>query len=587
VEESCTIIWVRSLSIQILFFLVLSSLLYAEISDSSHGEQILAKRVYAHLLIHDPFTAVGEAKRALEQFPHSETLKIAYFRALCEQGEEKSALSMWEKLSSQQKEDRNLLFSLAWGVLNKGKQSAQLPIRMNALLGICFTRDVKAIQPLLEEMRSSSAILRTLAAYLCANYGDAPLREELTRLLREEKVWFVRLEVIRAIGKLRIKSLTLELQNILVQPDTSLEERAEALIALVNIYESIDHNELDRLIHSNRAALRLLACEVIIHLELKETLEKITALLQDPSSEVRVAALNAMILVFPHESSRYLASCLEDSAWEVAITAAWGMLVNDQEIGAQHLKKWLHDPNPEHRRLAAAALSVSGRPGISLAAKIMKESADPYVKMTLAIGLIRERKHVRSACKVLDTCLSEESSNLWMWESRLNPLFRNLAPSRIRHIEHIPHYPQVIDQLVRLKLLSLLCVTHYKDAEGAVRSFLQSHTWGVTGAAAALLLEEGEESSLEVVRHLLKDPDEKVRFQAALILATVGNDETSVPLLQEVYPHLEREMKLQVLEALAFIGDAQSIPFLIAALKEPFQILRVAAASALIRCMMH
>jgi HEAT repeat protein len=550
-------------------------------------ENLLAKRVYSHLLIRDVFSAVAEAKRALERFPESETLQIAYFRALCEKGEEKTALDIWERYLSKHAEDRELLATLAWGILNKGKQSSQLPTRLNALLGICFTRDVKALQPLLEEMRSSSALARALAVHLSASYGDALLREELARLLREEKVWFVRLEVIDAIGRLKIKQLTAQLKALLIHPKTSLEERASALIALVNMYETIDEKELDLLIHSDRAALRLLACEIVMHLELKEAVKNIFPLVGDSASDVRVAALNACILLSPYASLESLQKGLEDPAFEIAITAAWGLLLQNEERGINKLNSWLSDPNPEHRRLAAAALSVSGPQGTSLAQKVMKESADVYVKMTLAVGLIRERKHLRAACKVLSELLSEQPQTLWMWESRLNPLFRALAPSRIRHVEQIPHYPKVVDQIIRLQLLSLLCIAEYKNSEHAVRSFLKSQTWGVTGAAAVILLEEGKDSSFEVIRGLLNDPEEHVRFQAALILATVGNDETALPILKEAYPSLNREMKLQILEAFAQIGNTESIPFLLSALKEPFQILRVAAACALIRCLMN
>ena len=48
---------------------------------------------------------------------------------------------------------------------------------------------------------------------------------------------------------------------------------------------------------------------------------------------------------------------------------------------------------------------------------------------------------------------------------------------------------------------------------------------------------------------------------------------------------MEREMKIHVLEAIGHIGDRESIPFLIQILKEPFQVLRVVAASALIQCL--
>ena len=91
----------------------------------------------------------------------------------------------------------------------------------------------------------------------------------------------------------------------------------------------------------------------------------------------------------------------------------------------------------------------------------------------------------------------------------------------------------------------------------------------MTGAAAATLLQEGDEEDLAAVRELLTDPDEKIRVQAAMILAIVGSDPTAVKILQEAYHHVDREMKVHILEALAHIGDASSIPFLLKSSKNP------------------
>jgi len=174
-----------------------------------------------------------------------------------------------------------------------------------------------------------------------------------------------------------------------------------------------------------------------------------------------------------------------------------------------------------------------------------------------------------------------------MWDAELNPLFRSLAPSEVKHIEHIPHYPVVIDQLVRLDLLTMLSIVRFPQAQEAVKAFLQRRAWGVSGAAAVTLLQEGDEDALDAVRALLQDKDENIRVQAALILTLVGNDLNACKVLQEIYPHVDREMKVHILEAIAHVGDPKSIPFLLTVLKEPFQILRFVAASALIQCLSH
>ena len=218
---------------------------------------------------------------------------------------------------------------------------------------------------------------------------------------------------------------------------------------------------------------------------------------------------------------------------------------------------------------------------------MIRESDDLYVRVNLALGLIGLREETKLACDVLYKILSKERKELWMWDAHHNPLFRTLSPSHVSHIEHIPHFPVVVDQLVKLDLLSVLSVMRYPKALDVVKGFLKEQTWGVSGAAAATLMEEGGEECLTLVEALLNDPDQKIRLQAAFIMALLGGDSSAVKVLQEVYPHMDRETKLYILEAIGHVGDTSSIPFLLEILKEPFQVQRLVAASALIQCLYH
>ena len=485
-----------------------------------------------------------------------------------------------------------MLEVLAWGVLNKGESSAQLNIRLNSMLGAAFTRDAKAIPMLLEQMRSSNALIRSIAVKLATTFADAPLKDEIARLLKEEKVWYVRLDVIQAAGMLRMHASKPDLKEIIGNPRTLAEEKAAAIVALVSMYDNIDREELFGLVKSDRAGLRQLAAEVIAHLNMREELDLLLPLLRDTSPDVRISALNALALLRVQKIGKsavpeIIEPNLIDPAPEVAITAAYVLILHNEKEGSRCLNKWLQSENAEWRRLASAALSVSGRYGLKLALREIKENPDPYVKANLALGLIGQRIQVKMSCDIIHRVFEQEKNTLWMWDNRSNPLFRSLAPSRIKHIDLIPHYPAVVDQLVRLDLLSVLSIMRYPKAQAAVKGFLQTRTWGVTGAAAATLLQEGDEEGLTAVRELLTDPDEKIRVQAALILAIVGSDPSAVKILQEAYFRVDREMKVHILEALAHIGDPSSIPFLVEILKEPFQVLRVVAASALIQCLYH
>ncbi|MGC1879268.1 MAG: HEAT repeat domain-containing protein [Rhabdochlamydiaceae bacterium] len=570
--------------------------IFIGLSCTAHAdEEGFKKRIYAHLMISDRLSAVEEGEKALREYPNSKSLQLAYIRALSEKGDETRAMEQWVETARQfedEKNNRRMLELLAWGVLNKGESSAQLNIRFNSMLGAAFTRDAKAIPIILGQMRASNALLRSIAVKLAISFGDAPFKDEIARLLKEEKVWYVKLDVIQAVGHLRLHELKPELKEIIGNPRTLAEEKASAIVALVSMYDTIEREELLSLVRSDRAGLRQLAAAVITHLNMAEEVDLLLPLLQDTMSDVRISALNALALlrvekIGANPVRELLEENLNCGTPEVAITASYVLLLLNEKEGAKRLSQWLKSENPEWRRLSSAALAVSGKYGLRLILKEFKESDDPYVKINLAIGLIGQRTQVKMACDAIHKVFSQEKNTLWMWDSHGNPLFRSVAPSRVKHIDHIPHYPAVVDQLVRLDLLSILSIMRYPHAQAAVREFLQTRTWGVTGAAAATLVQEGDEEDLVAVRELLTDSDEKIRVQAAMILAIVGSDPSAVKILQEAYPRVDREMKVHILEALAHIGDPSSIPFLLDILKEPFQVLRVVSASALIQCLYH
>ncbi len=558
-------------------------------------EHDAAKRVHTHLLIDDFRSAIHEAQASLTIDPDSKSLRLALMKALCLAGDEIEALETWKMLVDEDESlvhDRTALEMLAWGVLNKGESSNQLIIKINSLLGASITRDAKAIPLILEALRGSNSMIRSIAVSLAAAYGDLPIQQEIARLLNEEKVWSVRLELIKAAGQLRMKETKERLIEIIGHPRTLAEEKVAAIISLVNMYESVGDKELANLVRSNRAGLRDLACQIVSHLNLTDKIEMLLPLLRDPNSSVRISTLNTLAVMGVKEiegkplmQNVQVRRLLNDHVPEVSITAAWLALLRQDSKGGEFLEKMILKGEEKYARLAAGAIAISGKKGVALAKKMMRKSSNPYVQITLALGMIGQRENVDYACKILDQHLGMNEK--WMWDRASNPLFRSVAPSRVAHSPQTPNYPKVVDQLTRIELLQVLCIMGYPKAQEAVKEFLETNSWGAVGAAAATLLQEGDDEALDVVRALLKDPQEKVRIQAALILALLGGDKGAVQVLKEAYPLANREIKLQILEALAKIGDPGTIEFLLERLNEPFQVLRVVAATAIIQCLYH
>ena len=500
-------------------------------------------------------------------------------------GLEDQALDLWNRLALKEPEllyDRHLLEELAWGVLKKGTQSTQYGVRLAATIGVFLTRDVRAVGFLRKMMRDSNAVIRSVAIQMASSYQDAPLKDEIARLMAEEKVWLVRLEVIKAVGALKIKELA-NVLKALVQSDTTIaEERQIAIGALLEMQDAITLDELKKLSRSPRAGLRHLACSIATHFEMEEAREEIIRLLQDPNPFVRIAAINACGLFYSLDSVEFLKGALEDVNPAVAISASWACFFIDPVVAEKYMEKWLTSCLAEDRRLAAGALAATGKKGVNLALKTLDESLDPYVRINLALGLLGQRVEIERCCDIIFSCLESEK-RMWMIDTRSNPLFEVLAPSQVRYHDQIPNYPEAQDQMTRLKTVSLLALVEDKRALEALKSFLQRKNWGVSGVAAATFLQEGDDSALDIVKQLVNDPDPNIALQACLVLAMFGKDESVLRDLQGAYAMADHEKKLHILESLGRIGNTESYSFLLGVLKEPFPILRIAAAAAIIQ----
>lgn len=560
--------------------------LAAEIADED-----AARRIDSFLLLKDSQSALHEAHEALKKFPDSTAVRKSYLRALSEKGEEVEAWKTFNPLfalCNDERESRFLLETLAWGSLQKGQGAQQLFVRINAMAGACFTRDARAVGILIEGMRSSNSLIRSIAVQLAASMGDKSLRKEVLRLLESEKNWRVRLTAVQAAGQMHLEEARPILQKRIGNDKITSEEKAVSILTLATLYEKVEPEEMKALITSKRAGIRQLACELVAVLQLPAYADDIAGLIRDHSPDVRMAALGALgflpevrVKGKPLKEVEGIQKALQDPNPSVAIAAAWLLLRQGEKKAEEVFVKHLKDGQPEERRLASAALATCGAHGVGLMREGLKRIDDVYVRVNLALGLIGQQANVKECCAAIEEAL--QTKELWMWDER--GLYRSLSPSRERHVEQIPNYPLVVDQMVRLELLSVLSMMRYPNALKAVEDFLKKGQWSVIGSAAGVLLQEGDEADVEVVRSLLRDPDEGIRIEAALLLAYWGRDPEGIDQLIAAYPEAARQTKVRILEALGKSGHPKAIPFLVEVLGEPFQVLRIVAASALIQCL--
>lgn len=554
-------------------------------------ENLLARRVQAHLSLQDFQVALEEAQQALKLYPQSAVLHEKYIQVLAALGYEKEMLSAWEtyiQLFPDKALERGLIEEMAWGVLTKASTSSSLIMREMALLAAFFSQQAKSVSILYQGMRDSNYAIRAFAVKFASQYHDYKLIEEIKRLFKQERVWSVRQQVLKAIGRMKIMELRADLENLIASNESSAEEKALAIDALLKLLDTINRSEVERLVSSQRAGLRLLACESIAYFQSTRDLDQLLILTTDSHPDVRMEALQAIGKLKPQENVESVLNCARrgilDAHPEVALSAAWLLTLYRPEESHIVFVRYLQNDRREVRALAAAALSATGRYGLSLMQEQFRTHSDAYVRLNLALGLIGQREDVEEAAACMKSLILTEKER---WGALECGLFEAVINRPSRKEQDPLSTPEMDNQLARLELLNLLAILKTPDIQQVIRHYLLERSWGISATATAVLLTEGDETAVEIVQQLLQDPQPRVRLQAALVLSMWSREESAIQALEEGYVTNDREQKARILEGLGRIGSMRSVPFLIQTLKEPSQTLRLIAAMALIQCLNH
>lgn len=570
-----------------IIFLSFFSVVYADIDDS-------LRRVQSHLIIKDYPSAFEEAQEAMRLYPHSELIHESYIKTLAAIGDEKQMLAAWNNYTASfpdKKNNRELIEEMCWGVLHKASSSSSLATRLMSLLGAFFSQDSRGITMLKQGLNDPNSAIRSVAVLLSGHLRDAKLIEEIKRLYTKETVWNVRKEIIPAVGKMKIRELSTDLENLIASDRTLAEEKALAIAALVSLYEEdqMKRESIQKLAQSDRAGLRLLACKVIAHFRLARDTDLAAQLANDNHPEVRMTALQTLGLIRPtdpqYQVVQIAKSHLNDAEPKVGIAAAWLLTLYSPHEGQRNFEMLLNHMDQSVRILAAAALAHTGRYGVSSYVNNIRIIEDPYVQLNLALGMIGQQIQTDLAGQILDYVLSSQPDK-WIWYEE--GIFKAVAPKNVKKGGSDAISDTEMDnQLVRLEILNTLSMISPQMALEAIRKYLMVRPWGVSGAAAGVLLMEGDEAAVDSVQQLLKDKNSKLRIQAALMLSLWSRDEKAIGVLEESYWNVENDLKGKILEGIGRIGSMKSVPFLMEVLEEPSQHLRIIGATVLIQCLNH
>ncbi len=555
-------------------------------------EKEFAKGITSCLLIKDYAAAVSLGRAAIEAHPKSTQIQSLVIRSLAENGESLEALNLFQKEFSNKalKENFSLLETIAWATLIHDEEKTEMA-RVTSLIGASLTHDCRTVDLIIDALESSNVLLRSFGLRLAPQFNDRIVQKKVLDLLRTEKNWYVRVELLQTVGFMRLKEATTFLKEIVASPSVTQEEKISAIHALVNIYEDVSDRDLDLLLAAKRSGLRELGIAIIDHFDKRDKIPLLIPLLKDPSPHVRTLVLAVLGTMEVEEATLFkvendLDLLMKDLHPEVAIMASWLKLRLNPIVGIESLLNFVQGTDLTSARFAASVLGCSGKKGETLLSKTLDKVSDPYVRANLALAMIKQKVDPAKAVETLKKFFLEVEEEI-MWRPGIYPMFNQLVPSNVRHVTQIPRYPALMDHLTRLDLLNILCIAGCEEASALVKKFLSKQMWGVVTGASVLLIEEGDGEALNLIRKLLDDEDEGTRIQAALALAFYGGDPKVTKILESSYGRVDWDRKVQILEALGFIGNRDSIPFLLEIMKEPFTLLRTIAASSVIQCLYH
>lgn len=525
-------------------------------------------------------------------YPDSKNVLSLYIRSLADDGFLKEALSHLPIIAGDE-DVRNyfpVLESIGWNFLLQEDGISSVS-NIASLLGAYRTHDARCVHLLLKKLNSTNAFDRHLAVKLCMAYRDFPLRKKITELMKSEKNYFVRLMLIEAVGKMKIKECESSLREMLSSSTRTFEERCVAIQSLINLTDKPMIEELNELKASHKTSMRELCVALITHFEMQEHVPLLIEFLADRHPGVRAKALLGLLVLEAPKSSLIevkgkIHALVQNDVIEVSEIAKVVLLSIDTEKGLEAFEASLLGDDQKKARFASRVIGYTGNISNPLIQKVYQQSTDSIVKANLCLAMIGKNVDDFVTARYLSQFLKEYSGQIMM-KSDFAPFFIGIDESSVRHIPYIPNYPNLVDSMTRLQLLSKLSILEVDGVAESMRSFLKNRMWRVSSSAAIMMLEDSKLEDIELLKDLLEDPDPMVRLQSAVVLAFYGNDTTVSSVLEEAYEKVNWEKRIMILEAIGVIGNRSSIPFVIEKMKKESFILQKMAAATLLQCLYH
>ena len=420
------------------------------------------------------------------------------------------------------------------------------PVRARAAKRLIAHGNSHAVAPLLGLLEHTNKHVRCRAAEVLGELGDSSAFEPLVALLADQD-HEVHRSAITALGVLGDARALPILVAELEREEQGLQ-RWTGPDGTTHIYTAT-----------------FAAAPALARLGRGEAIPALLAMLMSTHGQMRLEAVQALGRLGGAAVFDQVAPMLADDERSVASVAAATLYAIDAERAVATLRAALKDERPGVRRAASELLTRVGDSNAAEAADLDELAqalhAESAALRLHAIGELGRRGGARAE-ELLRAATSDPDDHVrraaWLMLAQIDP--SQAITSGLAGLE---------EALMRLKLLA--------GGEVPVRI-------GIAGVRAEGTSSAGDaERLLAELRRELQSKDVQTRIAAATILGRLGGQE-AVDALTEALDDAAAQVRRTVVLALATSGDSAAVrPSLIAALRDPEPVVRMAAARQLAR----
>jgi HEAT repeat protein len=377
---------------------------------------------------------------------------------------------------------------------------------------------------LVHQLEHGSAYDSRLAADALGQLGDARALQPLVDALRS-RIWTKRLGAARALGQLGDPCAIEPLIAVLRDEKSSVRSAAKEALGQVVDPRSVE--QLVAVLKDSNPVVRQVASEILGDLGDLRAVEPLIATLEDLDRDVRLSVVGALEKLGDRSAVSSLVVALSDRNWPVREAAAQVLASLGDERAIEPLIIALEDAQWPVRRAAAEALGKVGN----------GRTVGPLIA-ALGDGSARVRGTAVSALWALGSFVDEQALELMV--HTLDHGDRNTCVAAVQVLGHWsdPRAKQILawalrDETSQGHIAAALLLGEQGDRR-AVQS-LSTALWResprVRARAAQLLGALGDVSAVGPLIHALSDESLPVRMNAARALGALGDVRAVEPLL--------------------------------------------------------